>query len=290
MSSIFITGAAQGIGFTTSHHLAKAGYTVFALVRPTSNTYALEKLKETMEDKIRILVGDVTDVSSIDKAVASILNQSGRIDGVINNACHVVVGTSETCTLEEQIHSMDVNYFGPVRILQAVLPVMRKQRSGKVINISSVAGYEPFPHLESYVASKYALEGLSESMATHLAPWNISVSLIEPGGVKTEAPREASMGGRTVTDTDAYQRYCIHAKQQMADSYDESMDPQHVADVIEEILCHDKPHLRYPLGKFAKDRAAKRYFDPSGDSYVTFKRQLLQDSGLYALLGSVPKR
>ncbi|MCB1136419.1 MAG: SDR family NAD(P)-dependent oxidoreductase, partial [Chlamydiia bacterium] len=168
MKTILITGAAQGIGYHAAVTLAAMGHTVFALVRPSSDRSKLDAAQAELKT-LHVLVADVTDSASIDTAIASALSISKRMDVVVNNACHVVIGTCETCALAEQMTSMDVNYFGPVRVLQAVLPLMRKQRSGKVINISSIAGYEPFPHLEAYVASKWALEGLSESLAVHLA-------------------------------------------------------------------------------------------------------------------------
>jgi NAD(P)-dependent dehydrogenase (short-subunit alcohol dehydrogenase family) len=285
---IFLTGAAQGIGLSTCIQLARAGHTVFGLVRPSSKLEAFKAAQAELGQHLRLLVGDVTDAGSLKRALSEMLEQVGCIDVLINNACHVVVGTCETCTIEEQMRSMDVNYFGPVRALQLVLPHMRKQRRGKVIQISSVAGYEPFPHLESYVASKFALEGLSESLAVHLAPWNISVSLVEPVGVKTEALREVVLGQRQLTDTGTYARYMELSKAQMIDAYESSLETEAVADVIEEVLRADKPHLRYPVGKYAIERASKRFRDARGDSYVTEKRQLLEGRGVYGLLGNEP--
>ena len=247
MSTVLITGAARGIGFATASYLAKSGYHVYAMVRPSSDTTELDALSSPSLTKV---LGDVTDAASIERIVQNIIREKGRIDVVINNACHVVVGTCETCTIEEQQESMNVNYFGVVRVLQSVLPHMRKQHSGQIIQISSVAGYEPFPHLETYVASKYALEGLSESLASHLVPWNIRISLIQPGGVKTEGPSRTPLGSRTIKD---YQSYLEAAKQkdELLEGYDQSMETKEVIEVIEEILKSKKPHLRYPLGEFA---------------------------------------
>jgi NAD(P)-dependent dehydrogenase (short-subunit alcohol dehydrogenase family) len=280
MKTVLITGAARGIGVATARHLAGTGYHVYAMVRPSSDPTELGS-----SPNLTIVVGDVTDAPSIDKIVQKIIQEKGHLDVVINNACHVVVGTCETCSLEEQQESMNVNYFGPVRVLQSVLPHMRRQRSGQIIQISSVAGYEPFPHLETYVASKYALEGLTESLASHLAPWNIRISLIQPGGVKTEGPTRAPMGSRTLKDTDAYERYLWAAKQKMIEGYDQSMEPEEVVQVIEEILRSTNPHLRYPLGEFAIHHAKKRFQDATGDSYVESKNQFLAEFYPYHILG-----
>lgn len=285
MRVVLITGAAQGIGLATACHLAETGYRVYAMVRATSDTTQLDTKIEKFPSELIKVCANVTDASSLDLCIDKIINESGRIDVVINNACHVVVGTFETCTLEEQQESMNVNYFGPVRVLQAVMPHMRKQRSGQIIQISSVAGYEPFPHLESYVASKFALEGLTESLASHLAPWNITVSLVQPGGVKTEAPRQAPLGSRNLPDPQAYNDYLLAAKQTMVNGYDQCMEVDEVVRVIEEILTSKRPHLRYPVGEFAKTRAKERFKDPTGDSYVAFKNQHLADRYLYSDLG-----
>lgn len=283
---IYITGAAQGIGFAVASHLAKAGYQVYAMVRSSSNSSELDKAVKQFSPRLTKLIGDVTQASLIEENIQQIISESGRLDVVINNALHVLVGTCETCTIEEQKQSMDINYFGAVRVLQSALPFMRMQRSGHIINISSVAGYEPFPHLESYVASKFALEGLTESLASHLSPWNIRVSLIEPGGVKTEGPRGAKLGSRPLKDTDAYKKYCSHAKQQMVNGYNTSMETEVVALLIQKILESKSPHLRYPVGDFATMRAKERFQDPTGDTYVEYKTNLLKDSSLFEYLGN----
>lgn len=283
--SVLITGAARGIGLATAIRLAESGFLVYGMVRSSSDTHLLDAASKSLSSKLHRVYGDVTDEASVHQVVQSIVKETGRIDVAINNACHVVVGTCETCTLAEQQETLNVNYFGPVRVVQAVLPYMRAQRSGQIVNISSVAGYEPFPHLETYVASKFALEGLTESLAIHTAPWNIRVSLVEPGGVRTEAPRQAPFGSRPLSDTGAYKRYFALAKQHMIDGYETSMNPQEVARVIEDILHAARPHLRYPIGDFAHARAQARFCDPTGDSSIEFKRNLLTESSLYLLLG-----
>jgi NAD(P)-dependent dehydrogenase (short-subunit alcohol dehydrogenase family) len=236
--------------------------------------------------RIEKLILDVTDEGSIRAAVAQIVQAVGRIDVLVNNACHVAFGTVESCSLQQQQRSMDVNYFGVVRMLQAVLPLMRRQRRGRVINISSIAGFDPYPPLETYSASKFALEGLSESLATTVAPWNIWVSLVEPGGVNTEAPMRAEQGERTPEDGDCFVRYARESQKRMVASYKAgaALRPDEVAELIRDILVQEKPHLRYQVGEFTRRVAELRFSDPTGDAFVTKKAELLEEAGLYALL------
>lgn len=160
----------------------------------TSNLKLLDAAIQTSKGMLAKIALDVTDTASIRFAIAKIHETESRIDLIVNNACDVVVGTIESCTLEQQIRSMDVNYFGVVRLLKEILPIMRNQRSGQIINLSSIAGIDPYPPIETSAVTKFALEGLTESLATNLRPWGIRCSLIEPGGVKTFAPERADQG------------------------------------------------------------------------------------------------
>jgi len=271
VKTVLITGAAQGIGLATARLLTQIGYRVYAMVRPTSDRSLIDAVG------CEVVIGDVTSSASL----SSVVEQMERVDGLINNACYVVVGTCETCTIEEQMRSMDVNYFGAVRAIQEVLPRMREQRSGLIVNISSMAGYEPFPHLDAYLASKFALEGLTESLAVHCLRWGIRVAGIQPEGVKTLAPGSAALGSRAVPE---YRTYCEAAKRRMRESYDNSMEPLVVAEVVRELFESDDPPLRNPVGPFAADCAQKRFCNPSGREGLAVKRDLLKDQ--LDLLGS----
>lgn len=273
MKIVLVTGASQGIGLATAVRLARSNCRVYGLVRATSNLDAFTALAKEYPN-LSYVIGDVTDSASVERVFEQIIREQGTIDVVINNACTIIVGTFERCTIEEQKRSMDVNYFGPVRVCQTALPYMRAQKSGQIINISGVVGYEPFPHIDAYVAPKFALEALTESLATQGAPWNICVSLVEPASVKTEAQRKAPFGSREPMDG-AHRTFCEKAKATMVDMYRFSMPPEEIAAVIEEIMHSEKPHLRYPIGPFAKERAKARFCDPTGDSYVTFKNKLV---------------
>ena len=204
---VVITGASQGIGFATAAHLAEQGYIVCAGVRTIPTSAELTQLAQKFPDNVTIVEQEVTNQATIDASCATILKRFGRIDALINNACEIVLGPMETQTIEQQQRVMDVNYFGPVRMIQAIAPIMRRQEFGRIINMSSVAGIEGHSSLESYVASKHSLEGLSESLATTLAPWNISVSLIEMGQVRTRCISNFKPAMRMTAQTECFRKY-----------------------------------------------------------------------------------
>lgn len=138
--TVLITGATRGIGLVVARYLARKGYLVYGTARETSHTEALQKASQEIGENLIMLKMDLTTERSIQKAVQTILEKRGKIDVLINNACEVVIGTCKTCLLEEQQRVMDVNYFGVVRMLQAILPSMRANKAGHVINMISLAG------------------------------------------------------------------------------------------------------------------------------------------------------
>ena len=268
---ILITGISQGLGLAIARTLAHHGYTVYGTIRSTSDMQHVDQVLSTTKNLIP-LVMDVTDQKSITDGIHTMMEQTGRIDVLINNACHIIIGTAETCTIEEQQRVMDVNYFGVVRTIQAVVPIMRQQRSGHIINISSISGFEAFPMIESYVASKFALEGFSESLATYLPEWGIAVSLIEPAGIKTNITFTAHMGSRTTPDALLYQKFCIAWQHAMQAGYNTYQDPEEIAQLILSIIQTPRPSLRYQTNTISRDLATTRFHDPTGDNGIAAKR------------------
>ena len=181
---VLITGASQGFGAATALELAERGHTVVATMRnPDRDAPALV---EGYADRIYPQRLDVTDADTISAAVSAALDQHGRIDALINNAGVSLFGAVEEITDEELHHILDVNVVGVMRVIGAVAPSMRARCSGKIINVSSVAGLIGGPAVGGYCASKFALEAITEALRYELQPWSIQVVAVEPGVVNTE--------------------------------------------------------------------------------------------------------
>ncbi len=257
---VLVTGSSRGIGYAIVEQLAKAGYFVYAGAR---NTSSVEALREQYPENIAIVFLDVTDGESIRKAVAQILEEKGHIDGLVNNAGIMTYGSIENHTIEEAQKIFDVNLFGVMRVTQEVLPVMRRQNSGRIIQISSRSGFRPLPTLSLYAASKFALEGLSETMAAILKPWNITVSLIEPGPVATQLDFVSPYGTHLPREEDPY--YPIFETSGLLDPVSPLVQqPEEIARFVQKALEDETPLFRYQTTPAIEKQAAKRFVDPTG--------------------------
>lgn len=192
---VLITGCSTGIGKSTAEEFSKEPtFKVWATMRDTTkSTLATDR------SNLKIGVMDVTSDESVTKLISQIIEEDGKIDIVVNNAGYGIVGALETVKIEEAERVFDVNVWGPVRVLQAVLPYMRKQRSGYVINLSSTSGIRGIPCFEFYTGSKFALEGIMDSMRYSLYAYNISVTNVNAGPVKTpfiDRFGHSAVGGR----------------------------------------------------------------------------------------------
>ena len=185
---VFLTGASSGIGAATARELAERGHRVIATMRrPDAAGDAVRKGYEALIDVVRC---DVSDRASVNAAVNAALQQHGRIDVLVNNAGGMVLGAVEDLSEEELRGMFDTNLTGTLRTIQAVLPAMRRQDGGKILNVSSVAGRVTLPAMGGYCASKYALEALSEALRYEVSRWGVQVALVEPGTFKTSAQFE----------------------------------------------------------------------------------------------------
>jgi len=180
-----VTGSSGGIGLATAIELARKGFFTYATVRNPAKAGAVMEAAKKEGLSVAVAQLDVNDDYSVKRAVEKILGEKDRIDVLVNNAGYGLGGAFEDTSMEEVRAQYETNVFGLMRTMQAVLPAMRKQRSGTIVNISSGAGRLGYPGASVYVSSKHAIEGLSESIAYELEPFGIRVVLVEPGVVKT---------------------------------------------------------------------------------------------------------
>lgn len=245
-----ITGTSSGFGLLSALALAGKGYQVIAGMRDLSRK---DKLVQQAEQagvlgRIHLMTMDVTNTASIDSAVSAITQQFGRIDVLVNNAGLAVGGFVEEVSMEEWRLQMDTNFFGLVEVTKAVLPVMRNQRSGTIINISSVSGLLGFPGYAPYAASKYAVEGFSESLRQEMSPFGIKVVLVEPGSFRTPL-WEKGITGIQSREGSPYKEKLDEVLRYSRRTAETAPDPRQVAELIAHVAGLRAPKLRYPVGK-----------------------------------------
>lgn len=241
---VLITGASHGIGLATAESLAKAGYQVYAACRNPLKAENLQKLAQK-NLSISILPLDVNLEDSVNEAVASIVRKEGKIDFVINNAGFGIYGPSEMHTIEEMQRIFDTNVLGVMRVNQAVVPIMRKQMRGRIINIGSIAGSVPSKNLPVYSASKAALESLTASDAYRLNRWNIKVSLIQPGPVVTDFESRTCFGTRFSEVENPYLDVLAEDREKWKKIMDGGQSPFEVAQAIQTAMESPAPNLWY---------------------------------------------
>ncbi|MFJ8526656.1 oxidoreductase [Bacillus sp. NPDC094106] len=249
-----ITGASSGFGLLTTLELAKRDYLVIATMRNLDKQAELlsQATALHLQQNIKSHQLDVTDPDSI-HAFQLFLEELNRIDLLVNNAGFASGGFVEEIPVEEYRKQFETNVFGAISITQTVLPYMRKQKSGKIINLSSISGQVGFPGLSPYVSSKYALEGWSESLRLEVKPFGIDVSLIEPGSYNTNI---WEVGKELVENyseaTSPYKEYMDKIQNHINSGSDTFGDPIDVAKKIVAIAEAKNTTLRYPIGKGVK--------------------------------------
>ena len=245
-----VTGSSSGIGFETSLALAREGYFTFATMRDIKKADAVKKIAEEENLPLKVIELDVDNEDSVKNAIKSIIDEKQRIDVLVNNAGWGIWGTGEDVSLEEFREQFETNFFSVVRMIQKIAPVMRKQGSGNIVNISSVAGRIGFPVSTAYISSKFALEGLSESIRFELGQFGVNVIIIEPGVIKTkffDSMRTAKKADEGETYRDITLKVITGVKM-MAEM---GTPPKEVANVIINAIKQEKPLPRYIVGNDA---------------------------------------
>jgi NAD(P)-dependent dehydrogenase (short-subunit alcohol dehydrogenase family) len=247
-----VTGASSGIGEATARQLAAAGFTVYAAARRT------ERLQKLTAVGICSLGMDVTDDASMQADVKAILTEQGRIDVLVNNAGYGSYGALEDVPLEEARAQMEVNVFGAARLTQLVLPAMRAQRSGTIVNVTSMGGKITTPLGAWYHATKFALEAISDCLRMEVAPFGINVVVIEPGGIRTEWSGIAADKVRAVSSTGPYasQGNAVASSLTSESIRRRSSPPELIGKTITKAVTARRPKTRYAVGYGAKPMIA----------------------------------
>jgi NAD(P)-dependent dehydrogenase (short-subunit alcohol dehydrogenase family) len=245
-----VTGSSSGIGFETSLMLARAGFNTYASMRNLEKSKNLTEIAKKEKLPLQVVQLDVNNDGSVKDAIVKILKADQRIDVLINNAGYGLFGSVEDTSIEEIKAQFETNFFGVVRVTQQVLPLMRRQNSGTIVNVSSVGGQIGLPALSAYHSTKFALEGLSESIAFELEPFGIRVVIIEPGVIRTNILNSSSSAKKALDPKSPY----FSLSQKLNDNFKSMMEsevsspPEEVAKVILQAVTSENPQLRYSVG------------------------------------------
>jgi len=245
-----VTGTSSGIGFETSLALAREGYFTYATMRDTTKSNKIKEIAQKENLKINVLELDVDDEKSVKSAIAQILDQKQRIDVLVNNAGWGLWGCVEDVSVDEFKEQFETNFFSIIRLIQEVAPTMRKQSSGTIVNVSSVVGRIGFPASPAYISSKFALEGLSESLRFEFAPFGVDVIIIEPGVIKTNFMKNMKMAKKSELDT-VYKDITTKVVSGVKMMVEMGTPPKEVANTIVKAIKDKNPLPRYVVGNDA---------------------------------------
>lgn len=271
-----VTGSSSGIGYETSLTLARNGFLTYATTRNLNKSENIKSLSEKEKLPLKIVQLDVTDDRSVKNAIKSTTAETNRIDVLVNNAGYVVNGAFEDLAMEEIKAQYETNLFGVIRVTQAVLPIMRKQKSGIIVNISSGAGRFGYPGQSAYISTKFAIEGLSESMSYELEPFGIKVVLVEPGVIKTNIFKSMVSAKKSQDPNSPYSQLM----QNVARSFEHMMNGGSSADLVAKVVLKavtsENPSLRYLAGKDVETWMEAKRSMPHEEFYNMIKQILIK--------------
>lgn len=263
---VLVTGASSGVGQATARLLAQSGYRVFGTSRNPATS--------TDTPGVTMVPLDVRSDESVGACLNAVVDQAGRLDVLVNNAGYEQAGALEELTLDEAKAQFETNFFGVVRIVKAVLPLMRRQRRGQIITVSSLSGLSPIPFMGIYSASKFALDGYTEALRLEVEPFKIRVSQIEPGFLRTPMMNHRQLAVQRIAEYDPWRERAyeaIHAYEAKGPG------PELVADAVLKIVSSKRPRLRYLVGRQAKVVTRLRQFLPEPAFEVGVRRAFRLD-------------
>jgi NAD(P)-dependent dehydrogenase (short-subunit alcohol dehydrogenase family) len=248
-----VTGSSSGIGFETSTLLAKSGFYTYATVHKLKGEGSHQLIDTAKKEKLplEVIQLDVNSDESVKNTINSIVKKNKRIDVIVNNAGYALGGALEETSMDEIRKQFETNFFGTVRVMQAAIPVMRKQRSGKIINITSMGGRVSIPFSTFYHGSKFALEGVSESLQYELAPFGIKIILIEPGAVGSNFWKSIKIAKKANSPNSPYAQLVANVLKTFKKMEENAMHPTEVAKTVLDAVTSNDPQLRYVVGNDA---------------------------------------
>jgi NAD(P)-dependent dehydrogenase (short-subunit alcohol dehydrogenase family) len=281
-----VTGSSSGIGFETALLLARSGFHTYATMRNLEKSKKITEIANTEKLSLQVVQLDVNDDISVKNAIdkiaaAAAAAENKRIDVLVNNAGYGLFGSLEDTSIEEIKAQFETNFFGVIRVTQQILPIMRKQNSGggTIVNVSSVGGRIGVPVLSAYQSTKFALEGLSESMSYELEPFGIRVVIIEPGFIRTNIVNSSTSAEKALDPKSPYFPLMQKVKnyfKSMMENASSSSPPEEVAKVILQAITSKNPQLRYTVGNDAATIIQARMNMPDKE----FRKMVIQNLSL----------
>ena len=260
-----VTGVTSGIGREIAQLLAERGARVFGTVRNPQSTSPIPG--------VEIVPMEVTDDASVNEAVQRVVQKAGPVQFLVNNAGYSLMGALEETSVAEARQQFETNFFGVLRVTNAILPEMRQQGAGRIVNISSVVGFLPSPYWGIYAASKHAVEGYTETLDHEIRRFGVRALLVEPAYTRTKLSGNTRFAKNTLAAYAVEQKRVIEATQQKIERGD---DPRMVAEAVWNALTAKSPQLRYPVGK-AVTLSRLRRFVPAGMFDQSLRKQFQLD-------------
>lgn len=274
---VVITGCSSGLGFFTAQRMIKAGHIVYASMR---NLEYQKKLEQACDNSSYLFIRklDVANYDELASFVSNILAEQGRIDVLINNAGSLLLGPADSAKIEEVEWLFKVNFFSVLKLTQLIIPHMRENKTGRIINIGSPCGIESSPFLGIYAATKQALEAISINWASTLHTWNIKVSIIQPGAMSNTHLFDSMKIGSYYDDfaKDPYQKFNREALALLQKVSKNGLDPLTVSDLIVSIINDSNPDLCYQPCEYSKILAEAEWTDPTKNKCVQRHRDLVK--------------